>query len=300
MNIVVIGGGTGSFVVLSGLKKYDVDITAVVSMFDNGGSTGALRDEFGVLPPGDIRRCLVALSDEQSILRKLFMYRFEKDSSLNGHSFGNLFLTALSQISNHPIKDAARILKIKGNVLPVSFTNSNLCAKFENGSVVEGETLIDIPERDPNLRIVDAWLSPSAVINPEVINTVSEADLVVIAPGDLYTSIVPNLLVEGMVDVLKDKKIVYVCNLMTKPGETSNFKASDHLSIIQKFCKPSFVICNKSSLDPELLKFYASKGQHPVECDIDAVFADVASDTDLVRHDSDKLAKVILGLEEFF
>lgn len=304
MNIVVIGGGTGSFVVLKGLKKYVDTITAVVSMFDNGGSTGVLRDEFGVLPPGDVRRCLVALADE-SVMRDLFIYRFKADCSLNGHSFGNLFLTALSNITGsdaRAIKHASRILRIKGKVLPVSLDDAHLCAELEDKSVLKGETLIDIPERDPELRITDVWLEPSAKLNPDVREAIVSADLVVLGPGDLFTSVIPNLLVEGMTDALKSAKLAYVCNLMTKPGETAGFSVSDHVSAIKKFgCAPDFVICSDSVVEPELLEKYAVKGQRLVSCDrenIDTriVEADLTSRPDLVRHDSDRLAQVILDL----
>jgi len=304
MKVVVIGGGTGSFTVLKGLKDKVDNLCAVVSMFDSGGSTGLLRDEFGILPPGDIRRCLVALS-EDDLLRKLFMFRF--DERLKGHSFGNLFLTALSEITGSDakaIKQAAKILRIKGKVVPVSLDNCHLFAELENGNILKGEANIDSPTHDPNLHIVKAWLEPEANANSEAVDEIKKADLVVVGPGDLFTSVVPNLLVKGIPEALKEaKKVVYVCNLMTKPGETTQFKASDHLKEVIKYgCKPDFIVCNSSKGELSLLKKYASQNQFPVEVDEDEIkklgvklqSSDIMTSPELIRHDSEKLAKFLL------
>lgn len=311
MKVVVIGGGTGSFTVLKGLKGKVDDLSAVVSMFDSGGSTGILRDEFGILPTGDVRRCLIALADEgDDILRQLFMFRFEEHSSLQGHSFGNLFLTALTEICGseaEAIRQAARILRIKGHVLPVSFDNCHVFAELENGAVIKGETNIDVPRHDPNLRIVKSWLEPSASANQEAVDAILKADLVVIGPGDVFTSVIPNLLVKGIPEALKKSKAkkVYVCNVMTKFGETTNFKASDHLKEIIKYggC-PDVVICNTAKGSPALVKKYASQNQFPVVVDDDAIAklgvkiltGDVIYTPELIRHDGDKLAKFLLKL----
>jgi len=309
MNVVVIGGGTGSFTVLRGLKDKIDDICAVVSMFDSGGSTGLLRDEFGILPPGDIRRCLVALADEDDLLRKLFMFRFDEHSSLKGHSFGNLFLTALAEITGsqaEAINQASNILRIKGRVFPVSLDNCDLCVELENGKKIKGEASIDVPAHDPKLRIVKAWLEPEANANPEAVKAIKAADLVVVGPGDVFTSVVPNLLVKGIPDALKKaKKVIYVCNLMTKPGESTSFKASDHLKEIIKYgCKPDMMVCNSSKGTPSLLKKYAAQNQFPVEVDTQEVeklgvkllVADIMTAPELIRHDSEKLAKFLLTL----
>ncbi|MBW2970113.1 YvcK family protein [Candidatus Woesearchaeota archaeon] len=311
MRVVVIGGGTGSFTVLRGLKSRVDDLCAVVSMFDSGGSTGLLRDEFGILPTGDVRRCLVALAEENdNVLRQLFMFRFEEHSSLKGHSFGNLFLTALTEITGseeEAIRQASKILRIKGKVLPVSFDSADVCAELENGVKVKGETNIDIPRHDPNLRIVKVWLDPEASANPEAADAILNADLVVIGPGDLYSSIIPNLLVKGIPAALKKSKAkkVYVCNLMTKPGETTSFKASDHLKEIIKYgCKPDVFVCNSSKGISALLEKYSAQNQFPVIVDSDVikqlkvklVVDDVMSAPELIRHDSEKLAELLLKI----
>ena len=219
--IVTIGGGAGSFTVLKGLKKYPIAITAIVTTFDSGGSSGLLRDEFGILPPGDVRRCLVALSEEEKILRRLFMFRFEKKSSLQGHSFGNLFLTALSSIfkdDNLAIEKAGELLNINGKVLPVSLSKSHLCATLEDGTIIEGETNIDIPKHDSESKIKKIFLEPKAKLNSKARKAIMEADIIVVGPGDLYTSIIPNFLVGGMLEAMKKTKAkkIYIANLMTK------------------------------------------------------------------------------------
>ena len=312
MKVVVIGGGTGSFTVLRGLKDKVDGLSAVVSMFDSGGSTGLLRDEFGILPPGDVRRCLIALADENDMLRKLFMFRFDEHSSLQGHSFGNLFLTALTELTGgeaEAIRQASKILRIKGSVLPVSLDNCNVYAELENGLTIKGETNIDVPKHDPNLRIVKTWLVPEAKANPEAISAIIQADLVVIGPGDLFSSIIPNLLVKGIPEALKKTKAkkVYVCNLMTKPGESTGFKASDFVSEIKKYGGvPDAVVCNISKGSPVLLKKYANQNQFPVIVDdkeieklnVNLITGDVMSTPDLIRHDSEKLAELLIKLAQ--
>ncbi len=308
--MVVIGGGTGSFTVLRGLKKYPLDITAVVSTFDSGGSTGKLRDELGVLPPGDVRRCLVALSDEsvENVLRRLFLYRFSKATSLNGHSFGNLFLAALSRILKDDalaIAEAAEILNIRGRVLPVSLAHSHLYAQLENGKVVAGESNIDVPKHDGNLRIRRVFLKPRPRLYQEATRAIKAADLVVIGPGDLYTSIVPNLLVAGVPQALRASRArkVYVCNLMTKWGETNDYSASSHARVILEYAglkKFDYIICNRGRLNRALLAKYARHKSYPVPVDravrklaSHLVLANLAHSRDLARHDSGRLAKVI-------
>lgn len=311
---VVIGGGTGCPTVLRGLKKYDdIELTAVVSMFDSGGSTGVLRDEFGILPPGDVRRCLVALAEDndENIVRELFNYRFGTDCSLKGHSFGNLFLTALTKITGsevEAIKKAAKVLNINGKVLPVSVDHAHLCAELENGQIVVGETNIDVPKHDGTMRIARVFLKPEATIYSETKRAIEEADVIVIGPGDLYTSIIPNLLVKGMPEALQktQAKKVYVCNLMTKWGETNGFMASDFVREVLKYAHSTtldHVICNRKHVKNDVLQRYAQERASPVEVD-DAlkkharavIVGDFVGEAELSRHDSDKLAKVLVTL----
>lgn len=307
--IVVIGGGTGSYTVLRGLKNYDVDLTAVVSMMDSGGSTGRLRDEFGFLPPGDVRMCLLALSPDTSVLRKLFEYRFNKGIGLNGHNLGNLFLTALRDITGkeeEAIKEASRILNVKGRVLPVTTTNCQLGAILENNQVVVGETNIDIPRHDTRLRIKKLFLVPKPKACREAVRTILKADKIVIGPGDLYTSVLPNLLVSGIKNAIKKSKAkkVYVYNIMTKHGETTGFKASDFVKEVEKYLGEgvlNYVICNNKRPSIKLLKEYEKEKAEFVEPDIKSkkykvVRTDLLDNIDLARHNPDKLAKTIMKL----
>src|SRR5947209_6409202 len=221
LRAVVIGGGTGIYAVLTGLRHYTSNITAVVSMSDNGGSSGRLRDEFGYLPPGDVRRCLVALaSDADSmLLRQLFEYRFEKGLGLNGHTFGNLLLTALTDIlgsSDRAIDEAGRLLRIRGRVLPVTLTPTTLCARLTDGYEICGETDIDVRKDHHDVGIAEVYLRPHATVHPPVLEAIARADLIVLGPGDLYTSVIPNLLVRGVREAIaaSDARCIYVCNVM--------------------------------------------------------------------------------------
>jgi len=311
--VVTIGGGTGSYTVLRGLKEFSLDITAVVSMFDSGGSSGTLRDEFGVLPPGDVRRCLVALSEGKraEIVRELFNFRFENGNSLKGHSFGNLFLVALSSVYGgdiEGIRKASELLNIKGKVLPVSLDKSDLHAILENGEEIVGETNIDIPKHDGAVKIQKVFLEPPAKIFEETRQAISEADVIVIGPGDPYTSIIPNLLVDGVSDALRESKgvKVVVTNLMSKWGETHGFEASDMArelltySGLEKF---DYAICNTAKMDPKLVAAYEKEKKFPIQCDNKLpefakkiITGDYFSEADIARHDSAKIAKVIAEL----
>lgn len=308
--IVCIGGGTGTCTVLLGLKKYISNLVAIVPATDSGGSSGILRDEFGILPPGDIRRCLLALSNGNSILRELFAYRFS-EGSLKGHSFGNLFLTALTKLTGseyEAIKQAGKILHIKGKVLPVTLEDIQLCARLEDGTIIKGETNIDIRRVRPDLRILDVFLDHDAEAFPQVLKEIKKADIVIIGPGDLYTSVIPNLLVNGVPNALQESeaKKVYVCNLMTKHGETDGFLASDFISEIIRYLgfAPDIAILNKNNVPKWLLNKYLEEKSEPVEIDLEKckelvpkiIIKDVASSKTLYRHDPDKLAKVILDL----
>jgi len=315
-SVVVIGGGTGSYTLLRGLKKYTNDITAIVSMFDSGGSTGRLRDEFGYLPPGDVRRCILALTPEKSdtdVLRSLLDFRFKKGEGLNGHSMGNLLLTALKEITQDEIlaiEKLSSLLGLKGRVLPVTLDNSHLCAELEDGTIVKGETNIDIPKHDPKLRIKKLFLEPNANALIDTIESIKNSDLVVIGPGDLYSSLIPNLLVKGISDAIKSSKAkkVYVCNVMTKYGETHGFKASDFLNELEKYLGKGtiqYMICNTEKGTNELLKIYAEENAFPVELDeqelinrVNLIKGDFINEGVLVRHDSRKLARTIIDLKQ--
>lgn len=266
VKVVVIGGGTGSFACLSGLKNYCRDITALVSMADDGGSTGELRDEFGALPPGDVRQCLVALSGS-SIVRDLFNYRFE-EGRLDGHSFGNLFLTALEQVTGNfaqAVETASEVLKITGRVVPMTLDNVHLLVKLKDGRIVKGQHAVDLA--DLQSHAVNPWLmlEPEAQINPEANQAIRDADLVVIAPGDLYTSLGPALIVNGVNQALEATKatVVYVCNLVTKPGQTANMGVHDHAAEIERFCGRNldYVLYNTAAPDPSLFAKYQQEGE---------------------------------------
>lgn len=268
--IVVIGGGTGSFTLLTGLKHYAQDITAIVNMADDGGSTGQLRDELGVLPPGDVRQCLVALSDSPRV-RDLFNYRFE-EGVLEGHAFGNLFLTALQKMTGsfaEAIDVADEVLNVRGRVVPVTLEDVHLIMRQRNGSDIMGEYTIgsmafSVGEERPDLE-----LSPKATLNPDAKKAILAADIIVIAPGSLYGSLAPALLVDGMGKALKHTKakIVYVCNLVTKPGQTDNFMVHDFADEIERFVGEQildYVIYNTSRPNSILLERYNKDREYGV------------------------------------
>ena len=322
--VVRIGGGSGGYTLLRGLKKFPLDITAVFTSFDSGGSTGVLRDEFGILPPGDVRRGLLALADEDKaeILRELFNYRFPArggsssggrngNSSLHGHSFGNLFLAALASVYGgeiEGIRKASELLSIKGTVLPVSLDKSHVHAILEDGTEIVGETNIDIPKHDGTLRIKDIFLDPPAAIYVETDAAIRAADLIVIGPGDLYSSLIPTLLAEGMKDALRASKgkTIAVCNLMTKWGETHNFTCSDMVKELLRYSgleKFDYAICNTAAIDQKLLAAYEKEKKFPMRYDEDVakyahhvITGDFFSEAEKARHDSEKIAKIISEL----
>jgi uncharacterized cofD-like protein len=312
--IVVVGGGTGTFTVLRGIKQYPLDITAVVSTFDSGGSTGVLRDEFGMLPSGDMRRCLVALApdSENTTLRDLFNYRYPGGGSLRDHSFGNLFLLALTAVTGSEvsaIKRAAELLKCRGQVLPVSTDHTKLCATLDNGRIIKGETNIDIPKHDGNIRIRKVFLKPRSFIFSEAYAALRAADLIVIGPGDLYSSIIPNLLAEGFATAVRERagKLAYVMNLMTKWGETNGFAASDFAREVLAYLKQDrfdYIICNSLPMRKQLVRHYSSERAYPVRTDLanlrklgtSVIREELIQQTNIVRHDSNKLARVLAGL----
>lgn len=310
--IVTIGGGTGSYQVLRGLKEYTSNITAIVSMFDSGGSSGRLRDEYGVLPPGDARRCLIALEKEPSVVRQIFEYRFQ-EGELKGHNLGNLILTGLTKIRGsdaEAIKQATKLLNVKGTVLPVTIDNCHLCARLENKQIVEGETNIDVPKHDPNLKIEEIFLKPEAYLYEECIEPIMQADSIIIGPGDLYTSVLPNILVKNMPEVLKrsSAKKIYMCNLMTKHGETDGYKASHFVRGVEKYLGKNVlnhVVVNTQRASENLLKHYAET-EHAHLVEIDAELRKlgyevreediITEEGNLIRHDPKKTARVIMSL----
>jgi len=308
--IVVIGGGTGVFTVLTGLKPYFDNLTAIVTMADDGGSTGILREEFGILPPGDIRRALIALSaTNDKMLAQLFSYRFEQGLGLTGHSFGNLLITVLERITKNfeeAVNEAGKILSIKGRVIPVTLGTAKLVAELENGQKIIGETNIDIPKHDGNLKIKKAYLKPAVKINLNAQKAILEADAVIIGPGDLYTSIIPNLLVGGMKETLKKTKakIIYVSNVMTKFGETNDFKATDFIKTVSDYLGGGildYAVVNNKKPSFKNIALYIKEKSDFVESDINLVktkkVAVIKSDLlragKFIRHDPKKLGSLI-------
>lgn len=315
--VTVIGGGTGTFVVLSGLKKCDVDLSVIVSMMDSGGSTGRLRDQLGVLPPGDVRQCLLALSEAQLFWRKLFLYRFDS-GDLKGHNFGNILISTLEKISpnyQQVINKASFILRSKGNVYPVTFEKSNLSVKYQNGDIIEGEGEIDKP-RVENIKIEKAYLNPLPLANPLAIKAIDKAHTLILGPGDIYTSLIPNLLVPGIKEacIKSNARIVYIMNLMTKNGQTNGYTASDHVNVVEEYLgrKIDVILMNKKKIVQPILDFYKSEGEELVVDDLKddvrinrldllskTVYNKEEHDTaerSLVRHDSQKIARFIMEL----
>lgn len=275
LKIAVIGGGTGSFTLLTGLKEYTHSLTALVNMADDGGSTGQLRDELGALPPGDVRQCLVALSDAPK-LRDLFNYRFE-EGSLKGHAFGNLFITALEQMTGNfaeGVELAAEVLNITGRVEPITLTSVTLMMRTNGNGEVRGE--FQIGESDLGGERPELWLEPEAELNPNALAAIKEADIVVVAPGNLYGSLAPALIVPGVGEALASSKAfkVYICNLVTKPGQTDGYKVSDFADEIERLAGHKFldaVLFNTRQPDEGLMDKYAGAGELAVEYDMDAL-----------------------------
>ncbi len=307
--IVVVGGGTGLATLLRGLKEYTSNITAIVTVADDGGSSGRLRKEFDVLPPGDIRNCLVALADAEPLVGKLFQFRFEEGTELAGHNFGNLFITALSQVTGDfdaAIKESSKVLAIRGRVLPSTLDKVNLVAEHPDGTETVGESLIPksfktikrIHLRPVNCRPTD-----------EALDALKKADVIVLGPGSLYTSIMPNLMVGRIYqEIINSKAIkIYICNVMTQKGETEDYKASDHLKAIIDHTAPGIVdycVINTAKIRPEMLEKYKVEEAYPVIPDTEnlkklkckVIEAHIAKSEGYVRHDSDKVSKIIVDL----
>ena len=307
--IVVLGGGTGLAMLLHGLKAHTSNITAVVTVADDGGSSGRLRKEFDVLPPGDIRNCLVALAEAEPLMGKLFQFRFEEGTALAGHSFGNLFITAMSKVTGDfeaAIKESSKVLAIRGSVVPSTLDKVTLLAEHEDGSQTSGESQIPkslSPVKRVRLQPVNC--RPTA----EAIEAIRKADAIVLGPGSLYTSIMPNLLVGRMYqEIISSKAIkIYVCNVMTQKGETDDLKASDHLKAIIGHTGQGIVdycIVNTARIPDDMVEKYRSEESSPVVPDSEnlrkmktkVVEAHIVNTKGYVRHDSLKLAKIILDL----
>lgn len=308
--IVVIGGGTGLSTLLRGLKNYSANITAIVTVADDGGSSGRLRREIGVLPPGDIRSCLAALADEEKLITELFQYRFRAGDGLTGHSFGNLFLTAMSDVTGdleRAIATSSQVLAIRGQVLPATLSDVRLWAELADGRHIEGESNIT-KAGGKIVKIGCKPASPPAV--PNALKAIQEADYIIIGPGSLYTSVIPNLLVPEIVAAIAERQVprVYICNMMSQPGETDGYTVSDHIRAIDAICGQrifSAVLVQRKVPSTRALNRYAEENAHPVPINREellrlgcrVILADIMDEdeqTGLVRHDSQKLARILL------
>ena len=307
--IVVIGGGTGLSTVLKGIKEYSSNVTAIVTVTDDGGSSGRLKEDMGILPPGDIRNCIVALADKESLMERVLQYRF-KNGDLAGHSFGNLFLAAISEVCGsfyEGVKVLSEILAIRGRVLPSTLQKAEIAAELINGERVFGECNISKSSK----RIKRVFLVPRECSSlPEAIDAIREADIIALGPGSLYTSVISNLLVEGIADAIKKSKALkmYICNVMTQPGETDGYTAYDHLKAIVDHAGDivDYIIVNTQRPPDSLLDKYNKKGADVVavnseelkQLGVELIERELILETDVVRHDPYKLAKAILEIWE--
>ena len=312
-NVVVIGGGTGQSVFLRGLKKRTRNITAIVTVADDGGGSGVLREDLGMLPPGDIRNCLLALANIEPTMKEVMQYRFT-EGALKGQSFGNLFLAAMNGLYGNfevALYKMSQIFAITGKVLPVTLNDINLIAKLKNGKIVKGESRIPKEVKDDKTYIERVYLDEQdAVPLDEVINSIENADIIIMGPGSLYTSIIPNLLVNGVVDAIEKSKApkVYICNIMTQPGETDNYTVGDHIELLNKYLKNrkiDIVIASNTKLKKEIVKKYETEEQKdPVQIDhnkIEKLGAELIEDNLIIvenntlRHNSMKLSSLIFS-----
>jgi len=338
LNIVSVGGGTGLSTLLSGLKAFVREpisstdawietLTAVVTVTDDGGSSGRLREEFQILPPGDIRNCIASLAEDEHLLTRLFQYRFESDGDLSGHSFGNLFLAALAGVTGdflEAIKVSSEVLAIKGRIFPSTIEDVTLVAELEDGRIIRGETnIVESRSRIRSLRLSNDHCRPL----PETLDAIGHADIITIGPGSLYTSIVPNLLVDGIVEAMRDSDAlkVYISNIMTQPGETDNFSVSDHLRVLFDYNPNLFldyVVVNSTPISLELKNKYLDDGAAQVEFDsslqsrleghlhsslgavgrradgFQIIYRDLLQEDRLIRHDPDRLARLLLEIHQ--
>jgi uncharacterized cofD-like protein len=308
--VVVIGGGTGLSVLLRGLKRQPIDITAIVTVADDGGSSGRLREELDMPPPGDIRNVIAALSEVEPLVEELFQHRFESGTGLVGHSLGNLLLAAMKNITGDfvtGIQEVSKVLNVRGKVLPAANQRVVLCAKMADGTIVEGESKIPLEQK----KIDKVYLKPNNIeALPESLRAINDADLIVIGPGSLYTSILPSLLVPKIADhIIKSKAPkVYVCNVMTQIGETIGYKASDHLQALLNHLGTNFIdtiVVNSEEIPDDLIDVYGAKGQRIVTYDenrLKTFSVNVISDKityyhdGLIRHNAQKLSNILMSL----
>lgn len=306
--IVAIGGGTGLSMLLRGIKKYTNNVTAIVTVGDDGGSSGRLREEMGVLPPGDIRNCIAALADDEDMITELFQYRFKNGEGLEGHSFGNLFLTALCAITGdmfRAVKESSNVLNIRGVVLPATLDDMKLAAEFEDGRIIHGES--NIPEAHGKIKRLFTEPEHCKAL-PEAITAIKEADLIILGPGSLYTSVIPNLLVDGIVEAITKStaKKIYVCNIMTQPGETDNYSVASHVNALISHAGGKKIIdavLVNDSLPDNISEGYAKSGSIPVRLDMENIApigVEVVSQKllqenkqGLVRHSSHRVARAV-------
>jgi uncharacterized cofD-like protein len=307
--IVAIGGGTGLSSILEGLKEYTSNITAIVTVADEGGSSGRIREEFDILPPGDIRNCLVSLAEAPQLMRDLFQYRFEGGEGIKGHSFGNLFITAMTKITGSfkdAVKESSIVLAIRGRVLPSSLDKIRLQAQYSDGTAKIGED--KIPEEEKSIKKI-SLIPEDAKSNPEAVEAIREAEIIIFGPGSLFTSIIPNLLIDQISEKIASRNIMklYICNVMTQHGETDGFTAYDHLDMITSHTKKGVVNCclvNCGRLKHGLLVKYAQEKSFPVifdrekfkEIGMEAFEGDVVSKVNYLRHDSYNTAKTITNI----
>ena len=307
--IVSLGGGTGLSSLLRGLKKCDADLSAIVTVTDDGGSSGRLREELGVLPPGDIRNCMIALSEDEHLMSRLFRFRFNSDGSLHNHSFGNLFLTAMAGVTGdfaEAVHLTSEVLAIKGVIYPLTNSNVSLNAELEDGSIVRGETRIT----GSNQRIRRVYLNPAdARALPNALKAIGTADVITIGPGSLYTSLIPNLLVREVVAAIHDSPAtkIYIQNIMTQPGETVGYSAADHVKALSDHCDglmfPNILVNNREP-SSSILKKYDAERAALVDIDKDRLRAlqlniverDLLAEDGVVRHDPDRLARAVFEM----
>ncbi len=310
--VVTIGGGHGLSHLLLGLKEYTANLTAIVTVADSGGSSGRLREEFNIVAPGDIRNCLVALADTPALMGELFQYRFEEGSGLKGHNFGNLFLTAMVQLTKgdfqKAVEESSKVLAIRGKVIPSTVTNVHLVAEYVDGTRTEGEARI--PRSD--IAIKRLMLTPQdAKPTQEALTAIEQADIIVLGPGSLYTSVIPNLIIPGMSQAIANSSAykIYVCNVMTQKGETQDFSASDHVRVLIDHSLSGVVnacLINSAPTPENALERYRRETSYPVACDAEKIKAmgyrvvatDLLSVNDFVRHDSKKLTQALIELIE--
>lgn len=322
LRVVAIGGGTGLSTLLRGLRRHVAfpdwptnvpchisDLAAIVTVTDDGGSSGRLREDFNMLPPGDLRNCMVALSAEEDLLSRLFSYRFKGGRGLGGHSFGNLFITALTDITGdftHAIQFASKILATRGRIYPATTANATVVAHMEDGSIVRGETNITASK----MRIAELMIDPpNAPAMPETLDAISRADLITVGPGSLYTSLITNLLVQGIPGALAEAKgvRVFVCNLMTQANESLGLTASEHIERIYEHTRApvfDYAVVNTAPFSPETLARYAAEKAAPIVADLErieklgvrCITGDFASEDNVVRHAANRVTGALLAL----